>query len=141
MAVWRRYWLGAAPILSAGWWTERTGQDVPELDSVRHMQKAGPQRGATRREPSGSPAQEGLPVSREYEDTPSGRYRREADRLDAAFDAQLADLRQREEAGEIDPLAGARERIRLMEEHLAALRAAFQLHYGTGEGSSSERPR
>jgi hypothetical protein len=79
-------------------------------------------------------------VVEKYPDTPSGRYRREADRLDAALDTQLADVRRREEGGEISPLTAARERIEALERHLAETKALRELYFGTGEGSSSERP-
>jgi predicted secreted Zn-dependent protease len=73
-------------------------------------------------------------MGRKYEDSPSGRYRQERDRLDAAFDAAMSDIRRREEAGEVTSLEAARERIRVMEEHLEQLRAAFVLDYGSTEG-------
>jgi hypothetical protein len=73
-------------------------------------------------------------MGRKYEDSPSGRYWQERDRLDAAFDAAMSGIRRREEAGEVTSLEAARERIRVMEEHLEQLRAAFVLGYGGTEG-------
>jgi hypothetical protein len=46
----------------------------------------------------------------------------------------MSDIRRREEAGEVTSLEAARERIRVMEEHLEQLRAAFVLDYGSTEG-------
>jgi hypothetical protein len=65
-----------------------------------------------------------------HPDSPIGSYGAEADRLGALLDTQLADIRARQQAGQLTPSDAARERIAAMQRHGEAVTAARELYLG-----------